>query len=583
MKRTFVLLLLLLFPGVVPAGKPSVRPLKSKLVLVVVVDQMRSDYLTRFGDLFGEGGFRLLLKRGAVFTNCAYDYAATFTGPGHSTILSGIPVSASGIIGNEWFDRGKQRTVYCVEDSSVLSAGISPEKAAGRMSPANFRGTTLGDQLLAGSPSSRVIGIAIKDRGAILLAGQRPTGAFWFDPESGNWITSTYYCRALPSWVERFNAARVAEGFLGERWTRLLPDSCYGRAGADDAPGEGTLPGEGKPLFPHAINDLAGPRSGRGPDAGPSRRFDVLLPTPYGDELTVRFSEAAIDGEQLGQRGVTDLLAVSFSSPDYCGHIFGPDSQEMEDILIRLDRKLEDLFAFIDGRIGLQNVTIVLTADHGVCPLPERQVSRGAARISPKDVLLDIKVRVGQDFNFNEGNDNLILSLSNGFIYLDLKRISERGFALKAFEEGVIRAALKEKGIVRCYTRDELEQLHQDAGSFDSTGVRIARSVNEERSGDIALLTSEYSFFSGGASGTTHGSPYEYDRHVPLLFFGPEINPGWYGTACRPNEIVPTLAEILHVSPPSGSDGMILDIVSEPRTASSQTLPPQRRSPSPVR
>lgn len=571
MKRFLLAFLLILVPGTLTAGKLAARSPRTKLVLVIVVDQMRSDYLVRFEDLFGEGGFKLLMKKGAMFMNCAYDYAATNTGPGHSTILSGIPVRASGIIANEWFDRERQQSVYCVEDSAVSGVGINPEKTAGRMSPASFHGTTLGDELLTVSPTSRVIGIAIKDRGAVLLAGKHATGAYWFDSESGNWITSSYYVHTLPSWVERFNLTRTAEGFLGRRWTRLLPDSCYRRASVDDAPGEGALPGEERPLFPHAIEDLA--RPGSGMSTYSYRRFDALLPTPYGDELTVMFSEAALDGEQLGQRGVTDLLAVSFPSPDYCGHIFGPDSQEMEDILVRLDRTLKEFFAFIDGRIGLQNVMIVLTADHGVCPLPELQVSKRALRINPKDLLLDIKVRVGQEFSYNEGNDNLIPSLSNGFIYLDRGRISARGFDVNAFERKIMNAALKEQGIVRCYTRGELKHLLGDGDSTDSLGVCIAKAVNEERSGDIALLTAEYSFFSGGTSGTTHGSPYKYDRRVPLLFFGPGVKAGRYDKACRPNDIAPTLAKLLHVPTPPGSDGIVLGIAPGVRKSTEQALP----------
>jgi len=197
-----IVFLFLLVPAVWAAGNPPVRSPQPKLVLVIVVDQMRSDYLTRFGDLFCEGGFNLLMKHGAMCTNCAYDYAATYTAPGHSTILSGTPIRRSGIIGNEWFDRKKLQRVYCVEDSSVRSLGTGPESAAGKMSPREFQGTTLGDQLLSVSPSSRVIGISIKDRGAILLAGQHPTGALWFDPGSGNWISSSYYFRALPAWVQ---------------------------------------------------------------------------------------------------------------------------------------------------------------------------------------------------------------------------------------------------------------------------------------------------------------------------------------------------------------------------------------------
>jgi predicted AlkP superfamily pyrophosphatase or phosphodiesterase len=556
MTRFILAFIFLLGPGLLRAGTPAGSSQAPKLVVVIVIDQMRADYLDRFADLYGESGFGILTTKGAVFTDCAYGYASTYTGPGHATILSGIPVRVGGIIGNEWYDRNKQRVVYCVEDSSVKSVGISPEQSAGRMSPVNFQGSTLGDQLLDASPSSRVIGIAIKDRGAILLAGRHPTGAIWFDPQSGKWISSSYYYRALPSWVGRFNAANIAEGYLGRTWTPLLPDSCYARAGADDAPGEGTLPGEDRPVFPHVVRDLAG----GGISSNSLRRFDAVLPTPFGDELTVKFAEAALEGEELGQRGVPDLLAVSFSSLDYCGHIFGPDSREMEDLLVRLDRSLRELFSFIDARVGLGNVAIVLTADHGVCPLPEKKIAKDAMRIDPKDFLTDVKVRVGQELNYNEGDENLILALSNSFLYLDRKKIESRGFTFANFEKVVIGAASSQKGVVRCYTRGELESLSAGAGSDDLVGRRLAGSLNDRRSGDIAVLIGEYSFFSGGTTGTTHGSPWYYDRHVPLLFFGPGIAPGKYGAGARPNDIAPTLAKLLGVPPPPGSDGTVLGI-----------------------
>ena len=531
-----------------------------RLVVCIVIDQMRADYLDRFSDLFGEGGFKRLEGEGARYTNCEYDYAATFTGPGHSVILSGIPVRRSGIIGNEWFDRGRGRQVYCVEDSSVRSVGISSEDAAGRMSPRNFGGTSIGDVLLGASPSSRVIGIAIKDRGAILPAGKHPTGAFWFDPGEGRWITSTYYFGAPPSWLVQYNSMRRAESYLGRRWEKLLPESAYARSGADDSPGEGTIPGEKTSVFPHLIRDLDPP--GITPRGSAVRRFDALLPTPFGDELTADFAEAAVEGEQLGQREVTDLLSVSFSSPDYCGHLFGPDSHEIEDLYVRLDRTLAQLLEFLDQRVGLGNVLVVLTADHGVCPLPERAPVRGASRISGRDVLLDLKTRVGQEFNYNEGLENLLQTLSNGFIYIDTVAAKEHRFDLTAFNDAIMRAALKEPNIRRCYTRSEMQSLLQSGPSEDTLGHPIAVSFDPRRSGDVALVPEAYSFFSGGTTGTTHGSPYAYDRHVPLLFFGFGISPGVYAEACRPNDIAPTIAHILGLSPPEGCDGAILHAVT---------------------
>ncbi len=550
---------------------------KPKLVLVIIVDQMRGDYLERFQDLFSEKGFRLLMDRGANFSECAYDHASTYTGPGHSVILSGIPVGRSGIIGNEWYDRKLQRNRYCVEDSSVRSVGTDADNPAGRMSPLSFLGSTLGDQLIDSSPGSRVVGIALKDRGAILPSGKHPTGAYWFDPKSGKWISSSYYSPVLPSWVEDFNNRDIAEGYLGKSWTRLLPASDYARQGADDARGEGSLPGELGRVFPHVVHDLARRGSTLGPSSKSPRRFDALLPTPFGDELTTRFAEAAIEGDSLGRRNVTDLLSVSFSSPDYCGHIFGPDSHEIEDMLVRLDRQLESLFAFVDRQVGLENVLIVLTADHGVCPLPEQSRVRGASRVNDKDLLLSAKVLLGQSFNYNEGNDNLILAFTNGAFYLDSAAIHAHRFILSAFEFTLIKTVSNLEPFAYHWTRNELANPRANNSTARNLEPYFEHSFNPERSGDVGFLPPEYSFYSTDTVGTTHGSPFYYDQHVPLILSGPRIRPGQYRIECRPNDITPTLASLLGLTPPPGCDGKVLQIAVEGYNASliRETIPPR--------
>ena len=366
------LLLILLQPSTALLSRQK-EPRKPALVLALIVDQMRADYLTRFEDLFSDGGFRLLMHRGAYFTNCNYIYVPTYTAPGHSTFLSGILPRRSGIVGNEWFDRKSRERVYCVEDSAVEAVGTTASSPAGKMSPVNFHGLTIGDELLAHSPSSKAIAIAIKDRASILPGGKQRSGTYWFDPVSGNWITSTYYRAQLPEWVQEFNLREQPLSLLGNTWKKFFAsDTAYNRSSEDDAAGEGTLFGESRPVFPHVIYD---------PAASPSTaqylerhgRFAPILPTPFGDSLTVEFAKAAIVGESLGQRGVTDLLSVSFSSLDYCGHTFGPNSQEVEDLVVRLDRQIAELLRFVNDRVGLENVIVVLTADHGVAPLPEQR------------------------------------------------------------------------------------------------------------------------------------------------------------------------------------------------------------------
>ena len=471
----------------VRAARSNPKSIRPKLVLVIIVDQMRADYLDRFYDLFCEKGFRRLMKYGARFTNCNYDYTPTNTAPGHSFILSGICPGTSGIISNEWYNVALGRIFYCVEDSNVFSLGIDSANTAGKMSPRNFHGTSVGDRLKTISPESKVFGISIKDRGAILPAGKHANGVYWFDPQSGRWISSSYYFHRLPGWVQSLNDLRQPESYLHTTWNRLLPSQAYARQGLDSARGEGVLTGENSPVFPHIIADVSD--SASMPKTGiKSRRFDALLPTPAGDELTVQFAEAALAGEQLGQRNVTDILSISFSSLDYCGHIFGPDSHEIEDMVVRLDRSLACFFAYIDSSVGLQNTFIALTADHGVCPLPERKPVSECGRINSKDMLMTLKVRIGQQFNYNEGNENLIIALSNDYIYLDYPGIQAHGWKADSFEVAVGNACLKERYIAGYYTRTQLEHSVTIGGSHDSIQMKIENGFNKELSGGVALV-----------------------------------------------------------------------------------------------
>jgi predicted AlkP superfamily pyrophosphatase or phosphodiesterase len=534
---------------------PKQKNKRPKLVLVIIVDQMRADYLDRFYDLFCEKGFRLLLKKGARFTNCNYDYTPTNTAPGHSYLLSGIYPGTSRIISNEWYSVALGRIFYCVEDSSVLSLGIDSANAAGKMSPRNFHGQSIGDQLKATSSESKVIGIAIKDRGAILPAGKHADGAFWFDPQSGKWISSSYYFHRLPDWATTLNEIRQPDSYLHSTWNRLLQSEAYARQGVDSGRGEGVLPGENSPVFPHKIEDLSDPAIVHMSGINP-RRFDAMLPTPAGDELTIQFAEAALAGELLGRRNATDILSVSFSSLDYCGHIFGPDSHEIEDMIVRLDRSLAGFFAYVDSTIGLQNTFIALTADHGVCPLPERNPASEAGRINSKDMLITLKVRIGQQFNYNEGNDNLLLTLSNDYVYLDYPGIQKHGWKVDSFELAVGKASLKERYIACFYTRTQLEHSIARGGSHDSIQMKIEKGFNKELSGDVALVVRPYSFFSGSQTGTTHGTGYTYDTHVPLVLCGDGIRRGKYSRPVTPGILYTTLAELLGISIPSNSPGV---------------------------
>ena len=555
-RKNFLLLslfvVILITTSCTNASASTQKAKKPKLVLVLIVDQMRADYLDRFYDLFCEKGFRLLLNNGAWYSNCHYDYMPTNTAPGHSFILSGIYPGTSGIISNEWYSIALGRSYYCVEDSSVSSLGIDPAIAAGKMSPINFQGVTMGDLLKTVSPKSKVIGISLKDRAAILPAGKHADGAFWFDAQSGRWISSSYYFDRLPDWVQSMNDLHTPEKYLHTIWNRLLPAQAYARQGADSAQGEGVIPGDSSSAFPHHIEDMSDSIVIQTIRMN-LRRFEALLPTPAGDELTIQFAEAALAGEQLGRQNATDILSISFSSPDYCGHIFGPDSHEIEDLILRLDRGLARLFAAIDSTVGLQNTVIALTADHGVCPLPERKPAVEAGRINSKDMLATVKVRIGQQFNYNEGLDNLLVALSNDYIYLDYPGIHSHGWNKDSFEVAVSNACMKEQYIACCYTRTQLENSIAHGGSHDSIQMKIERGFNRELSGGVALVVKPFSIFSGSLTGTTHSTGYDYDTHVPLVLFGDGIHRGKLSRLVSPGVLTATVAEILGISLPLNS------------------------------
>ena len=552
-KGLLIYLLVLTTPFVLLFGQQS----KPKLVLLIVVDQMRADYLDRFDDLYSDGGFKRLSSHGAVMKNCNFLHSMTNTGPGHSTLFSGIPLRVSGIVSNAWYSVPLGRSVYCVEDGSVSGVGVDTSEVNGKMSPRNFNGTSLCDELLKASPSSRAVGIAIKDRGAILPAGKHPTGAYWFDAGSGNWITSTYYMKSLPAWVAAFNARHLPEQSLGTSWEKMLPEKDYVRAGIDDQPGEGSIPGETRRTFPHRISDLATPGF-----KNRFRRFDAFATSPFGNVMTAEFAKAAIEGEQLGQRGVTDILTVSFSSPDYCGHIFGPDSHEIEDMYVRLDGVLEDFLKFLDAKVGLSNIDIALTGDHGIPPIPEKIPQTGARRINGGDLLNLLKVRMGQRYNYDEGNDRLIPALSNDQIYVDHTAIAAKGFIEQEFIEAIAELLRGQKYVAHAFTRSEIERA-ACVGTTDPILSSVVQTFDGRRCGDIAIILTPYSYFSSLTTGVNHGTPYEYDTHVPLVLVGPKIKAGVYADSCAPNDIAPTFAAILGIHAPEYTIGKPLDELLE--------------------
>src|SRR5215475_5651390 len=524
-----------------PANGPNAtKPVR--LVVGIVIDQFRYDYLTRFRDQFGEGGFKRLMNGGAVFTNANYTHAPTVTACGHATFMSGATPAMSGIIGNEWVDRESGKRVTSVTDGKVKLLG-GREGAAG-MSPSRMLGSTVGDELkLASGGQAKVIGVSLKDRSAILPAGKHPNGAYWYDLGTGNLVSSTYYFSDLPDWVKKFNKEMRPDRFFGKRWERLLPESAYQRSTADDMPYEKFEAGN---KFPYTVT---------GGDEIPGLRFYAQFQyTPFANDYLVDFAKAAIEGEQLGADDVTDLLTISFSANDLVGHAYGPYSQEVQDITLRTDRALAELFNYLDRKIGFDHVVIALTADHGVAPVPAHAQQFGLGGIiEPKTVTEAVENALNKSF----GEEKLTLPIVNANIYFDEAVIERRKVAVEDVERVACQAVTKVAGVAECFTRSQIL-----SGRLPQT--KIARSVangfHPQRNGNLVVVPQPF-FFIGEGITTTHSTPYSYDTHVPVIFYGAGIAAGNYYEASSPADIAPTLSALLKIEIPSNSVGRILSEV----------------------
>ncbi len=493
-------------------------PPKPKLVVAIVIDQFRYDYLLRFRKDYNSGLERML-ERGANYTDAHYLHATTVTAVGHSTFLSGATPSISGIIANEWYDRKSKQTVTSVSDpETTLLSSIAGRPGS---SPRRMLVSTVGDELKMQGNDSKVIGISIKDRGAILPAGHMADAAYWYDDDTNAFVTSTYYRERLPEWAREFNSEERYRKVIGARW---LPF---------DAKGESATP----------FCTMA---------AGGDLRFcGAIEATPWGNELIEEFAERAIAGENLGHHQSPDILAVSFSSNDYVGHAVGPDAPEVRDISIRTDRLLGKLFDYIDAHVGAENTLIVLTADHGVAPVPEVNQARKmpGGRLNEADFRQKINDALAK--RFGPGNWLMPGAVSNAYLNLDL--VAKYKADRAQVEQAAADAVRAQEHIARVYTRHQLEsgEVQQDAISR-----AVSLSFFAPRSGDLYVVPEPYYMFD--ASGTTHGLPYNYDHHVPLLMLGPGIKAAAYSRTVAINDVAPTLAEILGVTEPSGSVGHVL-------------------------
>ncbi len=542
---------------------------RPRLVLLIVVDQFRYDYLNRFGDLFGSRGIGRLMREGASWTETNFDQVPTFTAPGHAVFLTGAWPSQTGIIANEWYERDTGRKVKSVtDDSTIKLAGKPGEKG---FSPRRLLCSTVGDELrIADSDQSKIIGISAKDRSAILPVGRRANAAYWFGTDNGNMVSSTYYFKQEPEWVERFNSRHLADKWFGARWDRLLPEAEYlKRAGKDDVPWENLDKSSADTnFFPHVIT---------GGVSRPERAFYKAIDyTPFSNDLLVSFAEEAITNERLGEDAETDVLSVSFSANDYAGHRFGPYSQESMDMTLRVDRQIGTLLDFVDARVGLQNTVVIFTSDHGAAPVPEqaarmslpgRRYQKAELRKLVEDGLrakYARKGRLANDYLQSFTNrDEIEEGLINANFYLNRAALERDGIDLDECERVVGELSLLMPGAARYFTRAQLQ--NNLLSTTDPIARRVLNGFYSQRSGDVIVVFEPYNILfdlpddpTDPLSSATHGSPYSYDTHVPLIIMGRDFVKGSYAQPATPADIAPTLSNLLRIQPPSCSVGRVL-------------------------
>ncbi|NRD20980.1 alkaline phosphatase family protein [Winogradskyella eckloniae] len=516
---------------------------RTKLVVGIVVDQMRYDYLTRFDAKYGNGGFKRLISEGFNCKNNHFNYVPTYTGPGHTSIYTGTTPKYHGIIGNNFYDKEIKTMVYCAQDDNVASVGTSD--AAGKMSPHRMQTTTFGDEnRLFTQMQGKTIGVSLKDRGAILPAGHTANAAYWFHgKEEGAWISSSFYMEDLPQWVKDFNASEYAQSYL-KVWNTLYDISTYTESGTDLNNFEGGFKGKETATFPYDLKTLS----------ETNRGFDILKATPYGNSLTTDFAIAAVKAENLGQDNITDVLAVSYSATDYVGHNFGVNSKEIEDTYIRLDKDLERFFNYLDETVGKGEYTVFLTADHGAVDVPS--------------YLQSVNVPAGYVDNyarketFNKfltetyGTTDLVENVSNDQIFVDRAKVKSLGLNLIDVQNEIAMEQLTYPNISKVYTATALSS----AGFSEGIEALLQNGYNQKRSGDV-ILVNDPAFIAYGKTGSTHGSALNYDTHVPLLFFGNGIKQGETLKKTVIPDIAPTISALLGISFPNGATGSVLGFV----------------------
>lgn len=535
-KNIFVLLFI--FSFLHGQAQTTAVPSKPKLIVGIVVDQMAYEFLYRYQDVYGANGFKKLLKEGYSCENTHYNYIPTYTGPGHASIYTGSVPAINGIVSNDWYDRKMNKFMYVTSDSTVH--GVGTPSALSNQSPRNLLSTSICDMLkLSNLQHSKVIGIALKDRGAILPAGHSANAAYWYDGSVNSWVTSSFYMDSLPKWVQDYNATKPAEKYLNQNWNLYLPKESYRFATADSVSWENVNIGEPGSQFPHYLNFTG--------------NSEIIKGTPFGNSITREFAEAILKNEKMGKGNYTDFLCVSFSSTDYVGHGYGPHSVEMEDTYLRLDNDIAGFIAFLDATYGKENYLMFLTADHGVSPVPQYLQSLKIPSGTKTELQMTAEMEAYLDAQL--GNKNWIITYTNQQVYLNEALLDSMHMEKEEVFLILHDYVLKMDGVADIFLIDDINDFSYPAGLKE----KMINGIYPKRSGDIQIIYEPYWFDAYRPTGTTHGSHYAYDTHVPLIWYGWKIKPGVNYSEIFVTDIAPTLAALLKISEPNGCVGNVIE------------------------
>lgn len=510
---------------------------RPKLVVGIVVDQMRWDFLYKYYEKYGENGLKRMMNGGFNCQNTMINYLPTFTGPGHATIYTGSVPAIHGIAANDWRDNKTGKFVYCAEDKTVQTIGGS--KKAGLMSPTNMYTTTITDELkIATQQKAKVFGIGIKDRGSILPAGHSADGAFWFDDSTGNFITSSFYMQQLPAWMIKFNNKRWADTFMNGTWDLLYPINTYASSTADNVAWEGKFPGEAAPVFPHKTPVYK------------NRGYYGIRYMPAGNTITFKAAKACIKGEQLGGDDVTDFLCIAFSTTDYAGHNYGPDALEMEDMYLRFDKELAAFLAYLDKHVGKGAYTVFLTSDHGAAHNAEYMQRMKIPAGS--ETQAEATGRLNEYLKVKTGKDSMVAALYNYQVYFNREMMAKADNA--AVKKHVIDWLYQQEGVAFVADVEDMD----GAVVPEPIKTMIINGYNRQRSGGIQVVMKPGWYSGHGKTGTTHGSWNPYDTHIPLLWYGAGIKNGQTHRTVHMTDIAPTLAALLRIQMPNGCVGQVI-------------------------